>query len=111
MNSDRELLRHTLATLASRAARALEDAPETFATFDEAGRQPAHILAHMGDLFDWALSMAEASSAGITPSRCRGLRSSAGSSRRCRRLMAISRPANGSMRHLSGFFRGRWPML
>jgi len=59
MNSDRELLRHTLATLAYRAARALEDSPESFATFAGAGRQPAQILAHMGDLFDWALSMAE----------------------------------------------------
>ena len=59
MNSDRELLRHTLATLAYRAARALEDAPANFASFDGAGRQPAQILAHMGDLFDWALSMAE----------------------------------------------------
>ncbi|MDR3772728.1 MAG: hypothetical protein P4L26_05225 [Terracidiphilus sp.] len=59
MNSDRELLRHTLATLAYRAARALEDSPESFARFDGAGRTPAQILAHMGDLFDWALSMAE----------------------------------------------------
>jgi hypothetical protein len=59
MNSDRELLRHTLATLAYRAARALEDAPESFAAFNGAGRQPAQILAHMGDLFDWALSMAQ----------------------------------------------------
>ena len=59
MNSDRELFRHTLATLAYRAARALEDAPETFATFDGCGRRPVQILAHMGDLFDWALSMAE----------------------------------------------------
>ena len=59
MNSDRELLRHTLAALAYRAARALEDAPESFAGFDGAGRTPAQILAHMGDLFDWALSMAE----------------------------------------------------
>ncbi len=58
MNSDRELFRHTLATLSYRAARALEDAPETFATFDGCGRQPVQILAHMGDLFDWALSMA-----------------------------------------------------
>jgi hypothetical protein len=57
MNSDRELLRHTLATLAYRAARALDDASESFAGFDGAGRQPAQILAHMGDLFDWALSM------------------------------------------------------
>ncbi len=59
MNSDRELLRHTLAALAYRAARAVEDAPATFAAFDGAGRQPAQILAHMGDLFDWALSMAQ----------------------------------------------------
>ncbi len=59
MNSDRELFRHTLATVAYRAARALEDSPESFSTFDGAGRTPAQILAHMGDLFDWALSMAE----------------------------------------------------
>jgi hypothetical protein len=59
MNSDRELFRHALATLVYRAARALEDAPESFATFDGGGRQPVQILAHMGDLFDWALSTAE----------------------------------------------------
>ena len=59
MNTDCELFRHTLATLAYRAARALEDAPESFAGFDAAGRTPQQILAHMGDLFDWALSMAE----------------------------------------------------
>jgi hypothetical protein len=59
MNSDRELLRHTLATLAYRAARALEGSPDSFAGFDGAGRTPAQILAHMGDLFDWALSMAQ----------------------------------------------------
>ena len=53
------MFRHTLATLAYRAARALEDAPDSFASFDGAGRTPASILAHMGDLFDWALSMAE----------------------------------------------------
>jgi hypothetical protein len=59
MNSDSELFRHTLATLAYRAARAIEDAPESFAAFDGAGRTPVQILAHMGDLFDWALSIAE----------------------------------------------------
>jgi hypothetical protein len=59
MNSDRELLLHTLATLAYRAARVLGDAPESFAGFDGAGRTPAQILAHIGDLFDWALSLAE----------------------------------------------------
>ena len=41
--------------------RRLRDAPESFAAFStgEKGRSPAHILAHMGDLFDWALSIAQ----------------------------------------------------
>ncbi len=57
MDEKRNLLRHTLATLAYRTARALENAPRSFADFDGAGRRPAQILAHMGDLIDWALSM------------------------------------------------------
>jgi hypothetical protein len=56
MDEKRSLLRHTLASLAYRAARVLEDAPQSFAEFNGAGRQPVQILAHMGDLFDWALS-------------------------------------------------------
>lgn len=57
--SDREMLRHTLATLAYRAGKALRGAPESFAGFStgEKGRTPAQILAHMGDLFDWAISL------------------------------------------------------
>ncbi len=57
----RQLLRHTLATLAYRAGKTLRGAPESFATFStgEKGRVPANILAHMGDLFDWALSIAQ----------------------------------------------------
>jgi hypothetical protein len=58
MDEKRELLRHTLATVAYRAARALEGAPDHFAGFSAAGRLPVQILAHMGDLFDWALNMA-----------------------------------------------------
>jgi hypothetical protein len=58
MDEKRELLRHTVAALAYRAARALEGAPDHFAGFAEAGRMPVQILAHMGDLFDWALSAA-----------------------------------------------------
>jgi hypothetical protein len=61
MDEKRELLRHTLAALAYRAARAIENAPAGFGSFDGAGRQPVQILAHMGDLFDWALSAAEGS--------------------------------------------------
>jgi len=58
--TDRELLRHTVATLAYRAAKALRGAPPTFPSFAVAPacRTPSQILAHMGDLFDWALSMA-----------------------------------------------------
>jgi hypothetical protein len=56
MDEKRELLRHTVATLAYRANRALDGAPDEFASFDGAGRCPEIILAHMGDLFDWALS-------------------------------------------------------
>ncbi len=58
--TDRELFRHTLATLAYRAAKTMRGAPESFANFlaPGAGRTPLSIVAHMGDLFDWALSMA-----------------------------------------------------
>jgi hypothetical protein len=58
MDEKRELLRHTLASLAYRAARALDGAPDHFAGFAGAGRMPVNILAHMGDLLDWALSIA-----------------------------------------------------
>ena len=59
MDQKRELLRHTLATLAYRAVRALDGATPDFAEFSGAGRMPVQILAHMGDLFDWALSAAQ----------------------------------------------------
>ncbi len=61
MDDKRQLLRHTVATLAYRAARALDGAPDTFATFDGCGRRPIQILTHMGDLFDWALSAVQGS--------------------------------------------------
>jgi hypothetical protein len=55
------MLRHTLATLGYRAGKALRDAPSGFGDYRpaEGGRTPAEILAHMGDLFDWALTMAD----------------------------------------------------
>jgi hypothetical protein len=58
--SSLSLLRHTVATLAYRAAKAVRGAPPEFAGFRAAPgvRSPAEILAHMGDLFDWALSIA-----------------------------------------------------
>jgi hypothetical protein len=61
----RQLLRHTVATAAYRGGKALRGAPTSFATFTLGGspRIPASILAHMGDLFDWALSMASGEAA------------------------------------------------
>ena len=57
----RQLLRHTVATVAYRAGKALRGAPDHFASFHigDKTRTPAQILAHMGDLFDWALSIAQ----------------------------------------------------
>ncbi|MGA2481602.1 MAG: hypothetical protein ABSF92_00620 [Candidatus Acidiferrales bacterium] len=56
----RGLLRHTVATLAYRAGKALRGAPDSFANYraGDSGRTSGEILAHMGDLFNWALSMA-----------------------------------------------------
>jgi hypothetical protein len=59
--SARELLRHSLATIAYRAGKIIRDAPQGYVDF-QAGhncRTPVQILAHIGDLFDWALSMAK----------------------------------------------------
>jgi len=57
----RAFVRHVLATLAYRAAKPLRDAPDRFASFraSETTRTPAQVLAHMGDLLDWALTLVE----------------------------------------------------
>ena len=56
----RELLRHALATLAYRGGKAIRNAPEGFSDFHPVGgvRAPGRILAHIGDLMDWALTIA-----------------------------------------------------
>lgn len=57
--SGRELLRHALAVLAYRGAKPLRGAKPGFATYDTGGGQtPLVILAHLGDLMDWALTHA-----------------------------------------------------
>ncbi len=58
---DLPLLRHTVATLAYRAAKAVRGAPAAFGEFraSPSSRTPLQILGHMGDLFDWALTMAD----------------------------------------------------
>jgi hypothetical protein len=56
-----KLLRHAVATIAYRGGKALRGAPESFASFriGDATRAPVKLVAHVGDLFDWALSMAK----------------------------------------------------
>jgi hypothetical protein len=58
-DSNLNMLRHTVATLAYRAGKTLRGAPPGFSNFALASPQtPGKILAHLCDLFDWALSIA-----------------------------------------------------
>ena len=61
----REMLRHAVATLAYRAGKALRGAPAGFSEFraGESSRTAGQILAHLVDLFDWALSIAKGAQA------------------------------------------------
>jgi len=60
-DADIPMLRHTLAALAYRAAKVLRGVPPGFAHFRAAAttRTAGEILAHMGDLFDWAVGSAD----------------------------------------------------
>jgi len=59
--SAKELFRHTLATLAYRGGKAFDGVPDGFSDFRIAAgsRTAGEILAHIGDLLDWALIMAK----------------------------------------------------
>jgi hypothetical protein len=65
MDEKRALLRHTVATVAYRGGKAVRGAPASFAVYSPDGspRTPVKILAHIGDLFDWALSQAKGAEA------------------------------------------------
>jgi len=65
----RRLLRHCVATLAYRGAKALRGAPADFGEFriSDTARTPGEILAHIGDLLDWALSIAKGTQAWPNP--------------------------------------------
>jgi hypothetical protein len=60
-NDKQQLLRHTVATLAYRGGKAVLNAPAGFDVFrtNETTRTPGQILAHIGDLLDWGLSLAK----------------------------------------------------
>jgi hypothetical protein len=55
----REYIRHALGTLAYRGAKVVRGAPAEFAALKIGGtsRTPLEILAHIGDLFEWASSL------------------------------------------------------
>ena len=65
VDAKRELLRHTVATVAYRGGKAVRGASASFATYTtgEPPRTPVKILAHIGDLYDWALSQAKGAEA------------------------------------------------
>ena len=60
-NAACHVVRHALATLAYRAAKAVRGAPPAFATLriSPTSRTPGEILTHMGDLMEWALTLAQ----------------------------------------------------
>lgn len=60
-DTKREMLRHTAATLAYRGAKSVRGVSDSFASFkaSDGTRTPAQILAHLGDLLEWALSIAK----------------------------------------------------
>lgn len=59
-SATRRFLRHTLATVAYRGGKAVRDTPSGFEALriSPTSRTPSEILAHIGDLLDWALWMA-----------------------------------------------------
>ena len=63
-DSARALLRHAVATVAYRGGKTLRDAPANFSSFTcgSGCLSAGAILAHIGDLFDWALSIANGNS-------------------------------------------------
>jgi hypothetical protein len=65
MDATRALLRHMVATVAYRGGKAVRGAPASFASFsgDSTDRTAARILAHIGDLYDWALSQVQGAEA------------------------------------------------
>ena len=61
MDEKREFLRHAVATLGYRSRKVLTDPPSGFSSCRacESGRSAGEILAHVCDLFDWGLALAD----------------------------------------------------
>jgi len=61
MSTDNTFLRHCLATIAYRGGKTIRNAGPDFGNCGTPSRTPAKIQAHIGDLMDWGLSMADGS--------------------------------------------------
>jgi hypothetical protein len=61
LDAERQLLRHSVATVAYRGAKVLRGVPPVFAEMRLApkSRSPLEIVAHMADLFTWAGHLAD----------------------------------------------------
>ncbi len=59
--TEREALRFLVATLAYRGGKVLSDAPKGFGAFapGAGSRTAGRVLAHVGDLLDWGLALAD----------------------------------------------------
>lgn len=59
--NERDFLRHTVATIAYRGGKVLRGAPDDFGAVSAGpdSRTAVQILGHIGDLFDWALGLAD----------------------------------------------------
>jgi hypothetical protein len=60
-DDSRAFLRHTVATVGYRGGKAIRGAPPGFSGFRPAptSRSAGEVLAHVGDLFDWAFNLAQ----------------------------------------------------
>ena len=61
VDSNRDALRHMVATVAYRGGVAICDVPESFAEFraHEATRTPGELLAHIGDLLEGSIHLSK----------------------------------------------------
>ena len=103
-----DLLRHTLATLAYRAEKALRDPPPGFEAFRPAPQcRPAlAIVAHLGDLMEWGERMAHGERRWESFRSPPGMPLSTGSSVPSRRSMPPSPQASGEPLPLEVIFQG-----
>jgi hypothetical protein len=61
MGAEHDWLRHTVATLAYRGGKVVQNAPRDFADTRacDSCRSAIQVLAHVGDLLDWALALSK----------------------------------------------------